>query len=123
MTVTSALTHRHSLDDICGYRVRLTIADGRTLVGSELHTVAYFYQPGMYAQALEVADRYRKPGSWAVVDNMYDCGCTAGDDDYPPGCPEIDLGEGLCPTCEDAGELYPSNDPTVTVPCPECTGR
>lgn len=91
------MTCTHSLLDLVGYEVRLstttiTLASGERVGqhGSRPLVVATFESATEYAQALAEADRLgrgnfyldedgaeRAAGVYAVIDNVYACGCTS----------------------------------------------
>lgn len=69
-------SHDHSLDDIVGYRVILTVTVDGTRVWQD---VAEFDDPSCYAMALTEARAYRLmegSSSWARVVPVYSCGCS-----------------------------------------------
>lgn len=66
----------HSLDTIAGYLVVQTIKDGKLIPDGGLSRNRLMGSH-RYPEALELAKRYRNlPTSYAVVCNVYRCGCT-----------------------------------------------
>lgn len=70
----------HRLGAIVGYVVRETVRDGEVLprhpygpgCGVDVYVVD---EAGGYARTFPVRDSYRTSGGYAVVDNLYRCGC------------------------------------------------
>lgn len=73
-----AADHDHSTTTgIVGYAVRHTIEDGVVIsdgqrVGRDIAAIAGAHR---YAETFPLRDAYRTPGRYAVVDNLYGCGC------------------------------------------------
>lgn len=72
-------THRHSLNNIVGYNVRRSINN----IGERADLLVVTVDGAEnYSNALAEATAIRTlclGQTWAVVDNIYDCGCTSLD--------------------------------------------
>lgn len=75
------MTCRHSLDDIKGYEVRVTITTGGTRlphndeIGTVGRVVQRFESATKAGAAIDLARKYRIRQGYALVDNVYSCGC------------------------------------------------
>lgn len=80
------ITCGHTLDDIVGYQVRLTVLDGKVVGPYDAPIVGRFNQATDYGAALALAHEHRiweesHLKRYALVDSVYACGHTDADPD------------------------------------------